>query len=70
MTTTANVAAAKASEALAGSATKEFKKESATARILGAGSYAARSRKDPVNKALGCAGIAELMIFHPVTGNV
>ncbi|MCJ1307209.1 Mitochondrial GTP/GDP carrier protein 1 [Agyrium rufum] len=37
-------------EAVAGSAAKEFKKESATARLLGSGS----------------AGIAELAIFHPV----
>ncbi|KAL6720231.1 high copy suppressor of abf2 [Lecanora helva] len=37
-------------EAVAGSAAKDFKKESATARLLGSGS----------------AGIAELAIFHPV----
>ncbi|KAL8648234.1 MAG: hypothetical protein Q9210_005111 [Variospora velana] len=37
-------------EAAAGSAAKEFKKESATARLLGSGS----------------AGIAELAVFHPV----
>lgn len=37
-------------EAVAGSAAQEFKKESATARLLGSGS----------------AGIAELAIFHPV----
>ncbi|KAL8970643.1 MAG: hypothetical protein Q9197_003710 [Variospora fuerteventurae] len=36
-------------EAAAGSAAKEFKKESATARLLGSGS----------------AGIAELAVFHP-----
>ena len=37
-------------QAAAGSAAKDFKKESATARLLGSGS----------------AGIAELMVFHPV----
>jgi len=41
---------AKVEAALPGSAAKEFKKESTAARVLGA----------------GCAGIAELMIFHPV----
>ncbi|KAK4987606.1 high copy suppressor of abf2 [Elasticomyces elasticus] len=43
-------AASKAGEVLAGSSAKEFKKESTAARLLGA----------------GCAGIAELAVFHPV----
>ncbi|OCK76959.1 guanine nucleotide transporter [Lepidopterella palustris CBS 459.81] len=43
-------AAARAAEAVAGSSAKEFKKESTPSRLLGA----------------GCAGIAELMVFHPV----
>jgi len=41
---------AKGPEALAGGSAKEFKKESTAARLLGA----------------GCAGIAELAVFHPV----
>ncbi|KAJ9641945.1 high copy suppressor of abf2 [Coniosporium tulheliwenetii] len=43
-------AVAKTGQALAGSAAAEFKKESTAARLLGA----------------GCAGIAELLVFHPV----
>ncbi|EON61632.1 hypothetical protein W97_00847 [Coniosporium apollinis CBS 100218] len=43
-------AAVKAGNALTGSAAAEFKKESTAARLLGA----------------GCAGIAELLVFHPV----
>ncbi|KAK4983427.1 high copy suppressor of abf2 [Elasticomyces elasticus] len=43
-------AASKAGEVLAGSSAKEFKKESTAARLLGA----------------GCAGIAELAVFHPI----
>ncbi|ORY10538.1 guanine nucleotide transporter [Clohesyomyces aquaticus] len=44
--------AAKAAQAVAGtsSSAKDFKKEAGAARVLGA----------------GCAGIAELMVFHPV----
>ncbi|KAF2755692.1 guanine nucleotide transporter [Pseudovirgaria hyperparasitica] len=50
MAPSAEEAAKKASEAIAGSAVKEFKRESNTARFVGAGT----------------AGIAELAIFHPV----
>ncbi|GAM86176.1 hypothetical protein ANO11243_041870 [Dothideomycetidae sp. 11243] len=50
-TSTAQKAADKASLALApGSAAKDIKRESTTARLTGA----------------GCAGIAELIVFHPV----
>ncbi|KAH8716889.1 guanine nucleotide transporter [Phaeosphaeriaceae sp. PMI808] len=52
MTPSSSEAAAKVAQAAIGtkSSAKEFKRESTTARVLGA----------------GCAGIAELMIFHPV----
>jgi hypothetical protein len=52
MTPSPSEAAAKVAQAAAGtqSSAKDFKRESNTARVLGA----------------GCAGIAELMIFHPV----
>ncbi|KAF2471260.1 guanine nucleotide transporter [Lindgomyces ingoldianus] len=52
MSPSASEAAAKAATVVAGthSSAKDFKKESTAARFLGA----------------GCAGIAELMVFHPV----
>lgn len=60
--------APQALQAVAGSAAKDFKKESGTARLLGSGLYpTARSplRNRPLT-VLGSAGIAELAIFHPV----
>jgi len=51
----------------AGSAAKEFKKESATARLLGSGtSRHPRLDGDELRFIAGSAGIAELAIFHPV----
>ncbi|KAL9106920.1 MAG: hypothetical protein Q9227_008106 [Pyrenula ochraceoflavens] len=54
-------------EVAAGSAAKEFKKESAMARLLGSG----RPLKLFLGNYLadgdaGCAGISELFVFHPV----
>lgn len=46
-------AAAKAAEVIAGSAAKDFERESAAARFIGAGT----------------AGVSELLVFHPVRAN-
>ena len=51
--------------AVAGSAAKEFKKESGTARLLGSGMLIRSSYKTRLIGS-GSAGIAELAIFHPV----
>ena len=55
-------------EQVAQSAAKDFKKESATARLLGSGmvSFLRRCFLNTKRYGLGSAGIAELAIFHPV----
>ena len=53
-------------EKIAQSAAKDFKKESATARLLGAGAFSRIMQRLPPLTILGSAGIAELIIFHPV----
>lgn len=52
--------------ATAGSAAKEFKKESATARLLGSGILILPKLKSYELIIAGSAGIAELAVFHPV----
>lgn len=53
-------------QAAGGSATKEFKKESGYARLLGSG-WPPRSVSIYAEvMSLGSAGVAELAIFHPV----
>jgi len=49
-----------------GSAAKEFKKESATARLLGSGTSLHYGSDGDELIITGSAGIAELAIFHPV----
>lgn len=48
------------------SSAKDFKKESTAARFLGAGMYKSINCRLLVLISAGTAGIAELMIFHPV----
>ena len=50
----------------AGSAAKDFKKESATARLLGSGMILRLYVECSELIYTGSAGIAELAIFHPV----
>lgn len=52
----------------AGSAAKEFKKESAAARLLGSGIASLHTllQLTQLTAGKGSAGIAELAIFHPV----
>lgn len=68
MTPSPKEAAIKASEAVAGSAAKEFKKESTAARLLGAGKLILYSTVILclTDRIIGTAGIAELIVFHPV----
>ena len=50
-----------------GSASKDFKKESGTARLLGSGmELALLICTGELTGITGSAGIAELLIFHPV----
>lgn len=53
-------------QAAGGSATKEFKKESGYARLLGSGRPPALCLFMRKVMSLGSAGVAELAIFHPV----
>lgn len=53
-------------QAAGGSATKEFKKESGYARLLGSGRPPVLCLFLPKVMLLGSAGVAELAIFHPV----
>lgn len=53
-------------QAAGGSATKEFKKESGYARLLGSGRPPALCIFMRKVMSLGSAGVAELAIFHPV----
>lgn len=53
-------------QAAGGSATKEFKKESGYARLLGSGRPPALCLLLRKIILIGSAGVAELAIFHPV----
>lgn len=53
-------------QAAGGSATKEFKKESGYARLLGSGRPPRSVSIYAEIISLGSAGVAELAIFHPV----
>lgn len=54
-------------EIAAGSAAKEFKKESAAARLLGSGREYFFIKLHPQLTKIGSAGIAELAVFHPAS---
>ena len=54
------------SPALAGGSAKVIEKESTAARLTGAGNRGSQAWKCASLTMIGCAGIAELIVFHPV----
>jgi hypothetical protein len=49
-----------------GSASKDYKRESTLARLLGSGMFPGSHWHDGMLIFIGSAGIAELAVFHPV----
>lgn len=52
--------------AVTGSAAADFRRESTAARLVGAGNNTPVTVLVYVDRGTGTAGIAELLIFHPV----